>query len=1012
MRQLFKRFRQHDQFMPYLRITLATLLTVFVSVVAMAQGQTLTGLVKETDGTPLPGVTVQIKGTTRGTQTNVDGTYQLTNVAPNSTLVFSFIGKTPQEIAVGNRTTVDVTLADDSKSLQEVVVVGYGSQRRQDVTGAISSISSTEFQKGNIVNPEQLVQGKLAGVNITPPSGQPGGGSQIRIRGGSSLNASNDPLYVIDGVPVDNNGIQGASNPLSFINPQDIETFTVLKDASAAAIYGARAANGVILITTKKGRQGDQMHVNFSTLGSVSTNTKQIPLLSADQFRDLIQNNTTLGATAAQKALLGTANTNWQDQIFRSAISTDNNLSLTGAYKSIPYRVSAGYLNQNGVLKTSNFERFSGAIGLSPKFFTNHLSVDINLKGSIVNNRFADAGAIGAAVAFDPTQPVYSGNSNYGGFFEWIDPSTGKPNTLAPKNPLGILEQKKDISTINRSFGNVVFDYKFHFLPALRANLNLGYDISSSNGSTLIPGTAASQFNQGGSNTVFEQKRNNKTLEFYLNYAKDIKQIDSRVDVTAGYSYQDFIRESPSFPVLRAAPLTVDGQRQNDTISAAGIPFRTQYTLLAFFGRVNYTFKNRYVLTATLRRDATSRFAPDVRWGTFPSLAFAWNVKEESFLRNVKALSALKFRAGYGVTGQQDLPQSLSDYPYLARYTLSDPTAQYQFGNTFYRTLRAEGYDANLKWEQTEAVNAGIDYAFFNGRLSGSIDVYQKKTKDLLATIPVPAGSNLTNYILTNVGNLTNKGIEFQISGTPIQREGINLDLGFNITYNQNKITNLSKVPTPNDPGVLVGNISGGTGNTVQIQTVGFPTNSFYVLQQVYDQAGKPLEGVYVDRNGDGRITIDDRYRYQSANPKMFLGFTSQLAYRRFTAGFVLRSNIGNYVYNNIRSNNGALRSLVTSNPFLANGSTDVLNTNFLNNQYFSDYYVENASFLRMDNLNFGYDFGKIIGNVGTLRASATVQNVFTITKYTGLDPEIANGIDNNFYPRPRIFSVGLNLGF
>jgi iron complex outermembrane receptor protein len=998
--------------MPYLRITLATLLTVFVSVVAMAQGQTLTGLVKETDGTPLPGVTVQIKGTTRGTQTNVDGTYQLTNVAPNSTLVFSFIGKTPQEIAVGNRTTVDVTLADDSKSLQEVVVVGYGSQRRQDVTGAISSISSTEFQKGNIVNPEQLVQGKLAGVNITPPSGQPGGGSQIRIRGGSSLNASNDPLYVIDGVPVDNNGIQGASNPLSFINPQDIETFTVLKDASAAAIYGARAANGVILITTKKGRQGDQMHVNFSTLGSVSTNTKQIPLLSADQFRDLIQNNTTLGATAAQKALLGTANTNWQDQIFRSAISTDNNLSLTGAYKSIPYRVSAGYLNQNGVLKTSNFERFSGAIGLSPKFFTNHLSVDINLKGSIVNNRFADAGAIGAAVAFDPTQPVYSGNSNYGGFFEWIDPSTGKPNTLAPKNPLGILEQKKDISTINRSFGNVVFDYKFHFLPALRANLNLGYDISSSNGSTLIPGTAASQFNQGGSNTVFEQKRNNKTLEFYLNYAKDIKQIDSRVDVTAGYSYQDFIRESPSFPVLRAAPLTVDGQRQNDTISAAGIPFRTQYTLLAFFGRVNYTFKNRYVLTATLRRDATSRFAPDVRWGTFPSLAFAWNVKEESFLRNVKALSALKFRAGYGVTGQQDLPQSLSDYPYLARYTLSDPTAQYQFGNTFYRTLRAEGYDANLKWEQTEAVNAGIDYAFFNGRLSGSIDVYQKKTKDLLATIPVPAGSNLTNYILTNVGNLTNKGIEFQISGTPIQREGINLDLGFNITYNQNKITNLSKVPTPNDPGVLVGNISGGTGNTVQIQTVGFPTNSFYVLQQVYDQAGKPLEGVYVDRNGDGRITIDDRYRYQSANPKMFLGFTSQLAYRRFTAGFVLRSNIGNYVYNNIRSNNGALRSLVTSNPFLANGSTDVLNTNFLNNQYFSDYYVENASFLRMDNLNFGYDFGKIIGNVGTLRASATVQNVFTITKYTGLDPEIANGIDNNFYPRPRIFSVGLNLGF
>ena len=979
--------------------------------VAIAQTRALTGTVKEPNGTTLPGVSVVVKGTTTGTQTDANGAYKL-NIPENATLTFSFIGKTSQDVVVGNRTNLDVTLIDDAKSLQEVVVVGYGSQRRQDVTGAVAAISSAEFQKGNIVNPEQLVQGKLAGVNITPPTGQPGGGSQIRIRGGSSLNASNDPLYVIDGVPVDNNGISGASNPLSFINPQDIETFTVLKDASAAAIYGARAANGVILITTKKGRKGDQMHVNISTLGSLSLNSKQLSVLSADQFRDLINNSTALGATAAQKALLGKDNTNWQDQIFRPAYSTDNNLSITGSYKAVPYRVSVGYLNQNGVLKTSNFERFSGAIGLSPKFFTNHLSVDINLKGSIIKNRFADAGAIGAAVAFDPTQPVYSGNSNYGGYFEWLDPSTGKPNTLATKNPLGLLEEKDDRSTINRSFGNVVFDYKFHFLPALRANLNLGYDVSSSDGRTFIPATAASQFNQAGSNKPYSQKRNNKTLEFYLNYARDLKAINSRVDVTAGYSYQDFIREEPSFATLRAAPLTVDGKRQNDTITAAGVPFKTQYTLLGFFGRASYTFHDRYVLTATLRRDATSRFAPGVRWGTFPSLAFAWNAKQESFLKNVKALSALKIRAGYGVTGQQDLPQSISDYPYLPRYTISDPTAQYQFGNTFYRTLRAEGYDANLKWEQTEATNVGVDYAFFNGRLSGSIDVYQKKTKDLLATIPVPAGSNLTNQILTNVGNLENKGIEFQINGTPIQREGLSLDLGFNITYNQNKITNLSKVPTPNDPGILVGGISGGVGNTVQIQTVGYSTNAFYLYRQVYDQAGKPLEGVYQDNTGDGKITIDDRYRYKSANPKIFLGFTTQLSYKRLTAGFVLRSNIGNYVYNNVRSSNGALRNLVSSNPFLNNGSTDVLTTNFVNNQYFSDYYVENASFLRMDNLNVGYDFGKIIANKGSLRASAGVQNVFTITKYTGLDPEIANGIDNNFYPRPRIFSLGLNLGF
>ncbi len=976
-----------------------------------AQESAISGTVKETDGTPLPGVTVQIKGANRGTQTAADGTYRLVNVPANATLVFSFIGKTPQEVAVGTRTTVDVVLPDDSKSLQEVVVVGYGSQRRQDVTGAIASISSEDFQKGNIVNPEQLVQGKLAGVSITPPSGQPGGGSQIRIRGGSSLNASNDPLYVIDGVPVDNNGISGASNPLSFINPQDIETFTVLKDASAAAIYGARAANGVILVTTKKGRQGDQMRVNFSTLGSVSVNSKLVPVLTADQFRDLINNNTTLNATAEQKALLGTANTNWQKEIYRPAFSTDNNLSVTGSYKNIPYRVSYGFLDQNGVLKTSSFQRHSASIGLTPKFFDNSLSVDINLKGSIITNRFADQGAIGAAISFDPTQPVYSGRSSYGGFYEWTT-RNDTINTLATRNPLGLLLEREDRSTAKRSFGNVVLNYTMPFVQGLRANLNLGYDISSSEGRTFVPAYAASQFVQSGQNNQYSQKRNNKTLEFYLNYVRDLKSINSRIDVTAGYSYQDFIREQPSYPSLRAVPVLNSEGRMSDTISAAGVPFRTQYTLLAFFGRVNYTFNNRYVLTATVRRDATSRFAPNVRWGTFPSLAFAWNIKEESFLKGVKNLSALKLRLGYGITGQQDLPQSLSDYPYLARYTLSDPTAQYPLNNTFYRTLRAEGYDVNLKWEQTAAINAGIDYAFWDGRLSGSLDVYQRKTSNLLATIPVAAGSNLTNQILTNVGNLENKGIEFQITGTPIRKQSLNLDLGFNITYNQNRITNLSKVPSPNDPGILVGAIGGGTGNTIQIQTVGYATNTFYVNRQIYNQNGQPVEGLYEDRDANGSISISDRYRYQTANPKVLLGFTTQLTYRKLSAGFVLRGNLGNYMYNNVRASNGAYRSFTNTLGFLGNGSPNALETNFVNNQYFSDYYVENASFLRMDNVNFTYDFGRVIARKATLRASATAQNVFTITRYTGLDPEIAGGIDNNFYPRPRIFSIGLNVGF
>ena len=988
----------------------ALLALMLLSGAAFAQNRIVTGTVSEANGTTLPGVNVLLKGTTsggapQGTQTDTNGKFTLglpdnRNDGPaTATLVFSFVGMVTQEVAVGTQSILNVVLVSDARALSEVIVIGYGSQRKKDLTGSIVSLSAKDFQPGNIVNPEQLVAGKLAGVSITPPSGQPGGGSTIRIRGGSSLNASNDPLVVIDGVPIDNNGITGAANPLSLINPQDIETFTVLKDASAAAIYGARAANGVILITTKKGTQGDRLHVNVSSLGSVSNIIKPVSVLSADEFRNVI--NTT--GNAAQKALLGPANTDWQDQIYRTAFSTDNNVSVSGSLSDVPYRVSVGYLNQNGILKTSKFGRTSASVGLTPRFFDNHLRVDVNLKGSVIDNVFADQGAIGSAVTFDPTQAVYSGKELYGGYFEWLDPATGKPNALATRNPLGLLQQRSDKSTVKRSIGNVQLDYKFHFLPELRANLNLGYDVSSSDGTLFVPATAAAGFNRGGTNNQYSQRRTNKTLEFYFNYVKALARLSSRVDLTAGYSYQDFIRQNPSYP---------DRLANGTEFAPAGVPFKTRYTLLAFFGRANYTFKDRYILTATLRRDATSRFSPQTRWGWFPSLGASWNVKEEGVLKNSKTISVLKFRVGYGVTGQQDLPAGLSDYPYLPRYTLSDQTAQYQFGNTFYRTLRAEGYDANLKWEETRSINAAIDFGFLEGRISGSVDVYQKKTKDLLSVIPVPAGSNLTNQILTNVGNLENKGVEVTFNTQPIRREGLSLDVGFNITYNENKITNLSKVPTPNDPGILVGTISGGVGNTVQIQTVNYPTNAFYVLRQVYDTSGKPVEGLYEDRNGDGKITIDDRYRYKSANPKVLLGFSTSLTYHRFSAGFVLRGNVGNYVYNNVRSGNGSYRNFTNALVFNANGSPDVLESGFVNNQYFSDYYVENGSFLRMDNASLGYDFGRIFAEKAALRLSVTAQNVFLITKYKGLDPEISGGIDNNFYPRPRIVSLGLNLNF
>ncbi|MCU0340384.1 MAG: TonB-dependent receptor [Spirosomaceae bacterium] len=956
----------------------------------MAQDRTVSGTVKETNGAELPGVSVLVKGTTRGTQTDGTGAYKI-NAAANETLVFSFVGMVSKEV-LASSTTLNVALDNDTKSLNEIVVIGYGSQKKKDVTGSITTISSQDFIKGNIQTPEQLVAGKLAGVQITSNSGAPGAGSRIRIRGGSSLNANNDPLIVIDGVPLESSGIAGAANALSFINPNDIETFSILKDASATAIYGSRASNGVVLITTKKGRAGDKLRVAFSSVLSSATNTKQVETLSADDFRALVNQR----GNAAQKAQLGKENTNWQDEIYRSAFTHDNNLSLTGAIKSVPFRASVGYLDQNGVLKTSNMNRMSGSLGVSPSFLNNHLKVDLNYKGALINNTFADQGAIGSAIAFDPTQPIRSGNeSAFGGYYEWLDPATKLPNTLAPRNPLGLLNMRQDLSNVRRSIMNAVFDYKFHFLPDLKANLNLGLDLSNSDGTRSVPAAAASAYFRGGVDGSYNQKRNNKTLEFYLNYAKNLGS--SRFDVMAGYSYQDFLREGGDLDK------NLKGEIFNNTI------YKTQNTLVSFYGRANYTLKDRYIATFTLRQDGSSRFSPDNRWGTFPSAALAWKLNEESFLKNSGVFTDLKLRLGWGVTGQQDV---LSDYPYLARYTLSESTALYQLGNTFLNTLRPEGYDANIKWEQTETQNIGLDFGIKAGRISGSVDLYRRTTKDLLSVIPVPAGSNLTNQILTNVGSIQNSGVEFTINTSPISNEKFNLDLNFNITYNKNEITQLTKVPDPTFPGILTGGISGGVGNTIQIHTVGYPTNTFYVFKQVYNEAGKPIEGLYEDLNNDGKITPDDRYRFENPNANVFLGFSAQASYKQFTAGFVMRGSVGNYMYNNVYSNNGVYRGLLAGNNYLANVSPNVFETGFGNNQYFSDYYLENASFARMDNISLGYNLGQIFNKKATASLSAIVQNAFIITKYRGLDPEIAGGIDNNFYPRPRTISLGINVNF
>ncbi|MBK8877852.1 MAG: TonB-dependent receptor [Haliscomenobacter sp.] len=940
-------------------------------------------------GEPLIGANVLVIGTGEGTVTDFDGKYELSVPAGYDRLQFSYTGYTSQEITLGASDVVDVQL-EAGEVLEEVVVVGYGSTKKKDLTGSVTAITSKDFIKGNIATPEQLVNGKVAGVQITSNGGAPGSGSRIRIRGGSSLNASNDPLIVIDGVPLDNGGISGAANALSFINPNDIESFNILKDASATAIYGSRASNGVIIITTKKGARDSKLNVNFSTLFSVANKTDIVDVLSADEFRDVV---TGLGTTE-QKALLGTANTNWQEEIYRTAISSDNNLSLTGSFKGVPFRASGGYLSQQGILKRSQMDRFSGSLGISPLLLDDKLKIDVNLKMTNVQNFFANEGAIGTAVTFDPTQTI-EGNQ-WDGYFEWLDPATQKPNTLAPRNPMALLNTRDDESTVNRLIGNVQLDYRFHFLPDLRANLNVGMDQSSSEGDVFVPATASQSFTRNGVVASYGQEKQNQLLEFYMNYSKEIAAIRSRVEVLGGYSWQDFISEG-NF---------LDLNTKQDTF--ANTRYKTQNTLVSFFGRANYSLMDRYLLTFTLRRDGSSRFSPDTRWGMFPSAAFAWKISEEGFLKGNGVVSDLKLRLGYGVTGQQDIG---NDYPYLARFTPGEPTAQYQFGSGFVTPLRPEGYDANIKWEETETYNAGIDFGFMDGRIQGSIDYYFKKTKDLLANIPVPAGSNLTNFISTNVGNIENSGVEFAINADVIRTSRFNWNAGFNITLNKNEITNLTKVYDPKAKGILVGGIAGGVGNTVQVHSVGYPTNSFYVLRQVYDLDGSPIEGLYVDEDSDGKFTLDDRYRYKSPDPRVYLGFTSQFSFDKFSLSLILRSNLGNYMYNNIDSERGVYRN-ITLNNVLRNATPDLLNTRFTNNQYFTDYYIENASFLRLDNVTFGYNAGSVMNNKVDVQVSLIAQNLLTVTNYSGLDPEIAGGIDNNFYPRPRTISLGLNLNF
>jgi TonB-linked SusC/RagA family outer membrane protein len=971
-------------------------LGVLLSGALNAQGIKVSGKVTDAaDGSALAGVTLQEKGTTNGTITDANGSFSLT-VASTSTLIISYMGYTAQEVQVNGRTAINVAMAIGDMRLQEVVVIGYGTVKKSDATGSVVAVSSKDFNRGAITSPQDLLVGKSPGVVITTAGGAPGSGATIRIRGGSSLNASNDPLIIIDGVPIANNNISGSSNFLSFINPNDIETFTVLKDASATAIYGSRASNGVILITTKKGKAGSPMTFTYDGNTSVSSAIKFQNVYSGDQLRQIAFDHKDLyGAESFNK--LGNQNTNWQKEIFRTAISQDHNLSVSGAYNTVPYRVSLGYTGQNGIMKNTDIKRITGSISADPTFFNNSLKVNINAKGMSTNNNFGDAGALGSAINMDPTKPVKDGNANSDGYFQWSNYGAN----LGTANPVEQLMVADNMSTVKRVIGNIQFNYKIPMIPELQANLNLATDYTESQGHNNRPLTSPSVLTSplSGRLTNYSGKNYNNLLDFYLNYTKELDNIKSKIDVTAGYSWQHFKRDGKNY--TRGIQDATHPYQKSDSSS-----FITENYLISFFGRINYTFMDRYLLTVTVRDDGSSRFAKGNQWGIFPSAALAWKIKDESFLKDVAVVSDLKLRLGWGVTGQQDIG---NDYPAQARYMISSPGSYYPIGGTFLPTLRPNAYDPDIKWEQTTTQNLGLDFGFLKDRITGSVDIYKRVTDNLLNTVTIPSGSNFSNTLLTNVGSLENKGAEFSLNLTPVSTNDMSLTVGFNVTYNLNKITKLLISDDPKYIGILYGDAFTGQK---QVTRVGYPAYSYFVNQQVYGANGNPIEGLYVDLSGKGGTVNGnnaDKYIYHNPAPDFLLGLSARFSYKKLDISASSRASIGNYVYNQNAA--GASYDQMYQIGYWKNFPTYLSETNFVKRQFTSDYFVENGSFFKLDNLSAGYRFDNIYKKLNA-RISLTAQNVMTITKYKGIDPEVAGGIDNNFYPRPRTFMLGISLTY
>ena len=963
--------------------------SLFLLPMLISAQELIKGNVRDEQGTDLPGVSVMIQGTTKGTATDFNGNFEIEVDNANAILVFSYIGFDSVELPAS--ADMNVTMQESAESLDEVVLIGYGTTTIKDATGSVASITEKSFNEGNIVNPAGLITGRVAGVNVLS-DGSPGGGSQIRIRGGSSLGASNDPLIVIDGFPISNDAVGGSRSPLESLNPDDIESFSILKDASATAIYGSRASNGVIIITTKKGK--DSFQVDFNVRMGYQTLADKIEVFSADEFGNLITRRVEEGQSGISVEQLGTASTDWQDEIYEESLTTDTSLSLRGSlFNVIPTRFSFGYTNQPGLRKTSKFQRGSSSLSMNPRFFDDHLKINLNANFAMVNNRFAE-GVEGTALMFDPTQPVYDPDSPFGGFFEYH--TNGEPNN-APRNPVASLLQARNTSYVERFYGNFEIDYKFHFLPELRAVVNLGYDNSNGDGSFKRTTESIRGFRTGnnqpflGNESYYTSNRTNSLLDAYLAYNKDFDNFG--LEVTAGYSYQKFEGESYNSGELK------------DPDSESDVATNPDVVLIGYFARTNLSFNEKYLLTLSYRRDGTSRFSEDNRWGNFPAAAFAWKLNEEDFLKGSEVLSTLKMRLGWGITGQQDIPAS---YAYLGRYVTGDNVSQYNFGGAPITVGIPQSRFEDIKWEETTTYNVGFDYGFLNDILTGSLEVYLKESNDLLANVAISDGSNFSNAGWQNIGKFTTRGIEFSIGADIFNTQDFNWNANYNVSFNRTEIDQLAE-----GQDIEVGGIAGGTGSRIQLHREGFSPYSFSVYKQLYDVSGNPVEGAYADINQDGIINSSDRYLYKKPAADVLMGFQSTMRYKSFDLAFNLRASLGNYNYNNVNSNHANYNNLQATTA-LGNIPVSVLESNFneTSTVLISDYFMENASFLKMDNLTLGYTLMSSKGSLKSVRFWGGVQNVFTYTNYSGMDPEVFGGIDNTIYPRPRTFLLGANVKF